>query len=98
MPSRPVKLYQGLGFKSSRNVKAMPELNLKSKVLGWLIAARSGHGPYADYSDYHERRKQTYIVNVGRRSGGLAEWRSGRGSLARRVVKAVPDFVPFLLF
>ena len=46
------KLYQELGLKPSSNVKTMPELKLSREVLGWLIAARSGHGHFADY---HER-------------------------------------------
>ena len=32
--------------------KSQPELGLRREVLGWLIAARSGHGHFADY---HER-------------------------------------------
>ena len=33
----------------------MPEFALQREVLGWLIAARSGHGHFADFADYHER-------------------------------------------
>lgn len=29
----------------------MPELKLKRELLGWLIAARSGHGHFADYHE-----------------------------------------------
>ena len=51
-PRGAIKTYQELGLKPSSNVKDMPELKLKREVLGLLIAARSGHGHFADY---HER-------------------------------------------
>ncbi len=47
-----VKTYQELGLRLTTNVKTIPEMALKREVLGWLIAARSGHGHFADY---HER-------------------------------------------
>lgn len=31
--------------------KTMPELKLKREGLGWLRAARSGHGHFADYHE-----------------------------------------------
>ena len=50
--SQAVKYYRELKIQPTTNVKVMPEMNLSRKVLGWLIAARSGHGHFADY---HER-------------------------------------------
>ena len=47
-----VKTYQDLGLRPTTNIKAMPEMALKRETLGWLIAARSGHGHFAAY---HER-------------------------------------------
>lgn len=47
-----VKTYQDLGLRPTKNIKAMPEMVLKRETLGWLSAARSGHGHFADY---HER-------------------------------------------
>ena len=47
-----IKAYQDLGLRPTTNIKAMPEMALKRETLGWLIAARSGHGHFADY---HER-------------------------------------------
>ena len=46
------KSYRELGLKPSSRAKSMPEFALQREVLGWLIAARSGHGHFADY---HER-------------------------------------------
>ena len=46
------KSYQELGLKPSSRTNSMPEFALQREVLGWLIAARSGHGHFADY---HER-------------------------------------------
>lgn len=40
----------------------MPEMNLTRKVLGWLIAARSGHGHPADYHDRLDMKKKIYTV------------------------------------
>ncbi len=34
------KSYQKLGLQPSTKIKAMPEMELRRKVLGWLIAAR----------------------------------------------------------
>ena len=44
--------YVELGLKPTLRAKSLPELRLKRKVQGWLIAARSGHG---HFSAYHER-------------------------------------------
>lgn len=46
------KTYRDLGLRLTTNIKAMPEMTLKREILGWLIAARSGHGHFAAY---HER-------------------------------------------
>ena len=46
------KTYRDSGLKPTTQIKSQPELSLKRGVLGWLIAARSGHGHFADY---HER-------------------------------------------
>ena len=50
--SQALKSYHELGLEPTTRVKSMPEMALKREVLGWLIAARSGHGHFADY---HER-------------------------------------------
>ena len=52
LPSASIQSYKDLGLKPSTKAKSMPELKLKREVLGWLIAARSGYGYFADY---HER-------------------------------------------
>ena len=50
--SQALKSYHELGLEPTTRAKSMPEMALKREVLGWLIAARSGHGHFADY---HER-------------------------------------------
>ena len=46
-------LYLELGLKPTSNRKKLaPQLSIKREVLGWLIAARSGHGHFAAY---HQR-------------------------------------------
>ncbi len=49
--SQSIKIYQELKILPTTNVKSMPEMNLNREVLGWLIAARTGHGHFADYHD-----------------------------------------------
>lgn len=47
--SQAMKYYQKLEIQPTTNIKVMPEMNVSRKVLGWLIAARSGYGHFADY-------------------------------------------------
>ena len=44
--------YRELGLSPTTRANALKELSFKREVLGWLIAARSGHGHFAAY---HER-------------------------------------------
>lgn len=46
------QIYRELGLKPSTRANTVKELSLKREILGWLIAARSGHGHFAAY---HER-------------------------------------------
>ena len=49
----PPLLYLDLGLKpTSKQKKLASQLSMKQEVLGWLIAARSGHGNFAAY---HQR-------------------------------------------
>lgn len=48
--SQALKYYHELKIQPT-NVKAMPEINMSRKVLGWLVAARSGHGHFPDYHE-----------------------------------------------
>ena len=50
--SQSIKIYQELKIRPITNAKSMPEMNLNREVLGWLIAATTGHGHSAEY---HER-------------------------------------------
>ena len=65
------KLYQELGLKPSSNVKTMPELKLRREVLGWLIAARSGHGHFADYHERFGHEKADKQCRCGQRRARL---------------------------
>ena len=53
-------LYLELGLKpTSKRKKLAPQLGMKREILGWLIAARSGHGHFAAYHQRfsHEEEK-----------------------------------------
>lgn len=43
--------YKELGLRPYLARTRLPELGLKREILGWLIAARSGHGHFADYQE-----------------------------------------------
>ncbi len=51
-------------MRPTTNVKTMPEMALKREVLGWLIAARSGHGHFADYHEIFSHNEQVYTLRV----------------------------------
>ncbi len=44
----------------------MPELNLDREVLGWLIAARTGHGHFADTTIDLDMKKSMSIAGATR--------------------------------
>lgn len=45
----------------------MPVMNLSRKVLGWLIAARSGHDYFADYHDRFGHEAEDIHCKCGQR-------------------------------
>lgn len=49
----------------------MPEMNLSRKVLGWLIAARSGYGHFADYHERFGHEEEDIHCKCGQRRTGL---------------------------
>ena len=55
--SQSVKMYQELKIRPTTNAKSMPEMNLNREVLGWLIAARTGHRHFADYPERFEHEE-----------------------------------------
>ena len=65
------KSYQKLGLRPSTKIKAMPEMELRREVLGWLIAARSGHGHFADYHERFGHEEQDLHCECGRRRSQL---------------------------
>ena len=57
-----------LGLEPTTGAKSMPEMALKREVLGWLIAARSGHGHFADYHERFGHEEDIYCKCGQRRS------------------------------
>ena len=45
----------------------MPEMALKREVLGWLIAAKSGHGHFADYHERFGHEEEDIYCKCGQR-------------------------------
>ena len=73
-PRGAIKIYQDLGLKPSSNAKDMPELKLKREVLGWLIAARSGHGHFADYHKSFGHEEAEMRCKCGQRRARLHQF------------------------
>ncbi len=49
----------------------MQEMNLKSEVLGWPIAAKKGHGHFADYQDRFRQEEVDVHCRCGQRQSRL---------------------------
>ena len=69
--SQALKYYQELKIQPTKNLKAMPEMNLSRKVLGWLIATRSGHGHVADYHERFGHKEEDLRCKCGQRRSRL---------------------------
>lgn len=69
--SQAVKYYQELEIQPTTNIKVMPEMNLSRKVLGWLIAARSEHGHFADYHERFGHEEEDIRYKCGQRRSRL---------------------------
>lgn len=69
--SQAVRYYQKLEIRPTTNIKVMPEMNLSRKVLGWLIAARSGHGHIADYYERFGHEEEDIRCKCGQRRSRL---------------------------
>ncbi len=65
--SQALKSYLELGFEPTTKAKSMPEMALKREVLGWLIAARSGHGHFADYHERFGHEEEDIYCKCGQR-------------------------------
>ncbi len=57
--SRAIQTYKDLGFPPTSRIQSLPELIMKREVLGWLIAARSGHGQFAAYHKRFQHEEET---------------------------------------
>lgn len=66
-----IKTYQELGLRPTTKVKTMPEIALKGEVLGWLIAARSGHRHFADYHERFGHDEEDLRCGCGQRRSQL---------------------------
>lgn len=56
-----------MGLEATTKVKSMPEMTLKIYVLGWLIAARSGHDYFADYHERFRHKEEEINCKCGQR-------------------------------
>ena len=65
--SQALKSYHELGLEPTTRAKSMPEMALKREVLGWLIAARSGHGHFADYHERFGHEEEDINCKCGQR-------------------------------
>ena len=65
--SQALKIYHELGLEPTSRAKTIPEMSLKREVLGWLIAARSGHGHFADYHERFGHKEEDIYCRCGRR-------------------------------
>ena len=69
--SKSIKMYHELKIRPTTNAKSMPEMNLSREVLGWLIAARTGHGHFADYHDRFGHEEVDVYCRCGQRRSRL---------------------------
>ena len=60
-----MKIYQELKIHLTTNAKSMPEMDLNRVVLGWLIAAKTGHGHFADYRESFGHEKVDIYCRCG---------------------------------
>ncbi len=65
--SQALKSFLELGLEPTTRAKSMPEMTLKREVLGWLIAARSGHGHFADYHERFGHEEEDIYCKCGQR-------------------------------
>lgn len=67
-----MQTYKELDLRPTSQETQLPDLGLKRETLGWLIAARSGHGHYANY---HERfghdDEEDLLCSCGRKRAQL---------------------------
>ena len=54
-----IQTYKDLGLTPTTRIKSLPALTMKREVLGWLIAARSGHGHFAAYHERFQHKEET---------------------------------------
>ena len=51
--------YRELGLSPTSRANTLKKLSLKREILGWLIAARSGHGHFAEYHERFGHKEET---------------------------------------
>ena len=78
------KSYRELGLKPSSRAKSMPEFALQREVLGWLIAARSGQGHFADYHERFGHDEQDVHCQCGKKRAQLHPFFVPKGQASKR--------------
>ena len=73
----------------------MPEINLNREVLGWLIAAKTGHGHFADYHDRFGHEKVDVQCKCGQRRSRLHLFSCSHARSHRAKLFSLTDKRPF---
>ena len=93
--SQAIKIYQELKIRPTTNAKSMPEMNLNREVLGWLIAARTGHGHFADYHDRFGHEEVDVHCRCGQKRSRLHPFSCSHARLHRAKLFSLTDKRPF---
>ena len=93
--SQSIKIYQELKIRPIANAKSMPEMNLNREVLGWLIAARTGHGHFADYHERFGHEEVDVHCRCGQKRSRLHPFSCPHARLHRAKLFSLADRRPF---
>ena len=73
----------------------MPEMSLNREVLGWLIAARTGHGHFADYHERFGHEEVDVHCRCGQKRSRLHPFSCPHARLHRAKLFSLADRRPF---
>ena len=69
----------------------MPEINLSREVLGWLIAARTRHGHFADYHEKFGHKEIDFYCRCGQKRSRLQPFLCSHARTHRTKLFGVTD-------
>ena len=93
--SQSIKIYQELKIRRTTNAKSMPEMNLNREVLGLLIAARTGHGRFADYHERFGHKEADVYCRCGQKRSRLHLFSCPHARSYRAKLFSLADKRPF---